>query len=146
MLFHGGREPVTDFNVDEPHCASARGGIFHPEQSESWDSIGIRQLGLSYLGYGGNGDYGQDKVCEWSPITDIIFDMTDVLISTINETDHFIGQFGLGFTQSNFGDRVVGSALTQAVKDFGWIPSYSYGYTAGAHYRMRLLMSVRPEC
>ncbi|KAM5348308.1 hypothetical protein ACJ41O_008132 [Fusarium nematophilum] len=62
--------------------------------------------------------------------------MTKVLMAAINTTDYLNGLFGLGITQGNFSGRVAESPLTQAVKDFGWIPSYSFGYTAGAHYSM----------
>ena len=68
-------------------------------------------------------------------ITDTSLSMSGVLIAALNTTNYFDGLFGLGITQGNFGDKVAESPLTQAVKDFGWIPSYSYGYTAGAHYR-----------
>lgn len=61
--------------------------------------------------------------------------MSNVLIATVNTTDYLNGLLGLGITQGNFGGTVAESPLTQAVKEFGWIPSYSYGYTAGAHYR-----------
>ncbi|KAM0514197.1 hypothetical protein ACHAPE_007034 [Trichoderma viride] len=97
--------------------------------------MGIWQLGLDYLGYGGNGQYGLDTVNAYSTITDIGFGMSNVLMSAINSTDYYIGLFGLGITQGSFGNEVAQSPLTQAVRTFGWIPSYSYGYTAGASYR-----------
>lgn len=61
--------------------------------------------------------------------------MSQVLIAAINTTDYFIGQFGLGISAGVFNDKTADSALTQAVKQFGWVPSYSYGYTAGASYK-----------
>ncbi|KAL6808037.1 acid protease [Trichoderma sp. SZMC 28013] len=119
----------------EPHCTAARGGIYTPFTSKHWSSMGIWQLGLDYLGYGGNGQYGLDTVNAYSTITDIGFGMSNVLMSAINTTDYYLGFFGLGITQGNFGHEVAQSPLTQAVHTFGWIPSYSYGYTAGASYR-----------
>ncbi|KAL7788941.1 aspartic peptidase domain-containing protein [Trichoderma ceciliae] len=119
----------------EPHCTAARGGIYTPLASKHWSYMGIWQLGLDYLGYGGNGQYGLDTLNAYSTITDIGFGMSNVLMSTINTTDYYIGLFGLGITQGNFGHEVAQSPLTQAVHTFGWIPSYSYGYTAGASYR-----------
>ncbi|KAM0254530.1 hypothetical protein ACHAQJ_006690 [Trichoderma viride] len=85
--------------------------------------------------YGGNGQYGLDTVNAYSTVTDIGFGMSNVLMSAINSTDYYIGFFGLGITQGSFGHEVAQSPLTQAVRTFGWIPSYSYGYTAGASYR-----------
>ncbi|KAL7933721.1 acid protease [Trichoderma chlorosporum] len=119
----------------EPHCTAARGGIYTPFASKHWSYMGIWQLGLDYLGYGGNGQYGLDTVNAYSTITDIGFGMSNVLMSAINTTDYYLGFFGLGITQGNFGHEVAQSPLTQAVHTFGWIPSYSYGYTAGASYR-----------
>ncbi|KAF3072379.1 hypothetical protein CFAM422_005490 [Trichoderma lentiforme] len=121
--------------IEEPHCTAARGGIYTPYGSKHWSSMGIWQLGLDYLGYGGNGQYGLDTVNAYSTITDIGFGMSNVLMSAINTTDYYLGFFGLGITQGNFGHEVAQSPLTQAVHTFGWIPSYSYGYTAGASYR-----------
>ncbi|KAJ3479275.1 hypothetical protein NLG97_g8358 [Lecanicillium saksenae] len=119
----------------EQHCMSARGGIYTPTDSKRWTSWGQYFLGLDYLGYGGNGAYGRDNINSWSPITNIAFGMSNVLIAAYNTTDYFNGLFGLGISQGRFKTNIGESALTQAVKEFGWIPSYSYGYTAGASYR-----------
>ncbi|CAM1511228.1 Fc.00g087410.m01.CDS01 [Cosmosporella sp. VM-42] len=119
----------------EPHCNAARGGVYTPEASKRWSSLGIWQLGLDFLGYGGNGEYGLDILRTSDATTDTSLTMSGVLIAALNTTNYFDGLFGLGITQGNFENRVADSPLTQAVKEFGWIPSYSYGYTAGAHYR-----------
>ncbi|KAK5998285.1 hypothetical protein PT974_00659 [Cladobotryum mycophilum] len=120
---------------DEPHCAAARGGLYVPRNSKRWSPMGIWQLGLNYLGYGGNGEYGLDSINAFSPATNIGFSMPKVLMSAINTTDYFIGLFGLGINKGTFGKMVAQSPLTQAVQTYGWIPSYSYSYTAGAYYR-----------
>lgn len=60
--------------------------------------------------------------------------MEGVLTAAINSTDYYNGFLGLGIVQGRFGDQVHDSPLTQAVKQFGRIPSYSYGFTAGAYY------------
>ena len=98
--------------------------------------MGTWQLGLEYLGYGGNGEYGEDSVLvTHSLVTDSALSMPSVLVAAINTTDYFNGLFGLGITQGRFNGKVAESPLTQAVQKSGWIPSYSYAYTAGAHYR-----------
>lgn len=66
--------------------------------------------------------------------SDTQFAMDDVITAAVNSTDYYTGFFGLGIAQGRFGDDVHESPLTQAVKQFGLIPSYSYGYTAGAYY------------
>lgn len=60
--------------------------------------------------------------------------MTSALIAAVNSTDYFLGYFPLGITVSQFGGHQIDSVLQQAYNTFGWIPSYTYGYTAGAHY------------
>jgi hypothetical protein len=60
--------------------------------------------------------------------------MGKVLLAALNTTNYFTGVLGLGIVQSRFGNLVAESPLTQAVQTFGRIPSYSYGFTAGAHY------------
>ncbi|CAG7564808.1 unnamed protein product [Fusarium equiseti] len=119
----------------EPHCSAARGGIYDAEESTDWTSLGTWQLGLSYLGYGGNGNYGRDLINTQSPLTSEPFTMDGVLIASINTTQYLTGLFGLGITQGNFNGTVAESPMTQAVSEYGLIPSYSFGYTAGAHYR-----------
>ncbi|RSL89391.1 hypothetical protein CDV31_015891 [Fusarium ambrosium] len=119
----------------EPHCSAARGGIYEPEESSDWQSLGTWELGLSYLGYGGNGEYGRDRITTQSSTNSEPYSMDGVLMAAVNTTSYLNGLFGLGITQGNFNGTVAESPLTQAVKDYGWIPSYSFGYTAGAHYR-----------
>lgn len=106
--------------------------------------MGLWQLGLQTFGYNDNGEYGLDTVNAYSPITNIAFGMSNVLLAAINTTNPYLGFFGLGIQQGRFGDIVADSPLTQAVKSFGWTPSYSYGYTAGAHYRTTSL-AARPS-
>lgn len=121
--------------ANDPRCSNARGGLYSPTKSKHWNPMGLWQLGLQYFGSNENGEYGLDAVNAYSPITNIAFGMSNVLMSAINTTSPYLGLFGLGIQQGRFGDLVADSPITQAVKTFGWIPSYSYGYTAGAHYR-----------
>lgn len=65
------------------------------------------------------------------------------MTAAFNTTEYYTGFFGLGITQGRFGDTVHDSPLTQAVKQFGRVPSYSYGYTAGAHYSKSLTVVSR---
>lgn len=123
--------------VDEPHCSDARGGLYRPQDSNDWDDLGTWHLGLDDLGYSGNGQYGFDRVKATSEIqSGRGFSMDQTLTAAINTTDHFLGILGLGITQGNFNSTVARSPLTVAVQEYGLIPSYSYGYTAGAHYSM----------
>ncbi|PHH64591.1 hypothetical protein CDD81_4202 [Ophiocordyceps australis] len=126
----------------EPRCIAARGGIYSPSESKQRTSIGFWQLGLQYLGLKANGEYGLDTISTQSPITNIAFGMSNVIIAAVNTTQAFIGYLGLGIQQGRFGDKVIESPLTQAVQTFGLIPSYSYGFTAGAHYRKTVVSAT----
>ncbi|KAK6220473.1 eukaryotic aspartyl protease [Colletotrichum tabaci] len=112
---------------------NARGNIFTIAQSKSWKPLGAWQLGLDYLGYDGNGDYGLDKLSS-TLLTGSTMRMDNIITASINSTNFYLGYLGLGITKGSFGNSVADSPLTQAVKNYGWIPSYSYGYTAGAYY------------
>ncbi|TDZ26395.1 hypothetical protein Cob_v000823 [Colletotrichum orbiculare MAFF 240422] len=118
----------------EPLCSSARGNIFSVADSKSWDSLGAWQLGLDYLDYGGNGDYGLDTLST-TTLSGKSMTMKDIITASFNSTDYYLGYLGLGITKGSFGNEIAESPLTQAVKTYGWIPSYSYGYTAGAYYK-----------
>lgn len=117
---------------DESIC-NARGNVFTIAQSKSWKPLGAWQLGLDYLAYGGNGDYGLDKLSS-TLLTGSTMRMDNIITASINSTNFYLGYLGLGITKGSFGNSVADSPLTQAVKNYGWIPSYSYGYTAGAYY------------
>lgn len=125
----------------ELECTTNRGGIYFPGQSKKWSGLGTWQLGLPDLGTGGSGQYGFDTIAASSPINDIAFGMTNVLMSAISATDFYLGYFGVGLRSGSFGDVVASPPLRQAVSSFGWIPSYSYGYTAGASYRAFFLLA-----
>jgi hypothetical protein len=97
--------------------------------------MGTWQLGLDHFNYSANGRYGLDSL-RIDPISsEQTLSMSHVLTSAYNSTDYYLGILGVGVTQGNFGDKVAKSPLTVAVEEFGLSPSYSYGYTAGAHYR-----------
>ncbi|KAG9257344.1 aspartic peptidase domain-containing protein [Emericellopsis atlantica] len=119
---------------NEPHCSSARGGLYDPMQSKDWHDMGTWQLGLDHLNHSANGRYGLDALQIEPTDSEKGLSMKQALTSAYNSTDYYLGIFGLGITQGNFGDVVAKSPLTAAVEDYGLFPSYSYGYTAGAHY------------
>ncbi|WYZ45322.1 hypothetical protein EsH8_VIII_000638 [Colletotrichum jinshuiense] len=118
----------------EPLCNTARGNVFTIADSSSWSPLGAWQLGLDYLGYGGNGDYGLDTLST-TLLTGDEMSMDNIVTASVNSTDYYLGFLGLGITKGSFGNKVAESPLTQAVKNYGWIPSYSFGYTAGAYYK-----------
>ncbi|GKT48607.1 uncharacterized protein ColSpa_08788 [Colletotrichum spaethianum] len=119
--------------ANELLCTSARGNVFSIADSKTWNPLGAWQLGLEYLGYGGNGDYGLDTLST-TLLTGDGMRMDNIITASLNSTDYYLGYLGLGVTKGSFGNQVAESPLSQAVKSYGWIPSYSYGFTAGAYY------------
>ncbi|KAK1963344.1 eukaryotic aspartyl protease [Colletotrichum sublineola] len=120
--------------ANEPLCNSARGGVFQMADSESWNSLGAWQLGLNYLDRVGDGDYGLETFSATLLEGDGGVSIDNIITASINTTSYYLGFLGLGVTKGSFGNQVAESPLSQAVKKNGRIPSYSYGYTAGAHY------------
>ena len=59
------------------------------------------------------------------------------IISIINSTDYWLGFLGLGIKPTNFTSTQKPTFLTSLVENQSLIPSHSYGYTAGAHYRLK---------
>ncbi|KAI0484711.1 acid protease [Xylariaceae sp. FL0804] len=115
-------------------CIQARGGVFNTSASSTWEPLGPWQLGLSYLGLGGDGDYGMDTVAAYSTADRGRVSLEKQIIAAINDTDYYNGFFGLGVTAGSFGGVVVSSPISSLVEQGGIIPSHSYGYTAGAYY------------
>jgi hypothetical protein len=128
-----GEDSLTP-DIDSSQCSTLRGNTFDFKNSSTWYPLGKWQLGLDYLGLPGTGDYGLETVASVSPITNQGFSMNNVITASVNTSNFFTGFLGLGIVEGSFGDKVAESPLTQAVKTFGWIPSYSFGYTAGAYY------------
>ncbi|OIW28450.1 acid protease [Coniochaeta ligniaria NRRL 30616] len=115
-------------------CYNARGGVFSPGASKSFQSLGPWELGLKDLPYGGNGDYGLDSIAFTDTLNGKTTSVNSALIAAINDTDYYQGYIGVGVAQGRFGRNVTNPFLTQLVETYGFIPSHSYGYTAGANY------------
>ena len=90
---------------------------------------------MNYTGMGGYGDYGLDSVSLTVPNTRRTWEIQQVLIAAINDTNYYQGYIGLGPTPGKFQNAVTLPFIRQLASTFGVIPSHSYGYTAGAFYR-----------
>jgi hypothetical protein len=113
-------------------CEAERGGkLFEANASTTWEDQGAFALGLDpQLGFGGNGIYGFDSVAFGDQ-----FSVPSQVIGVINTTDYWLGYFGLGVEPTNFTSTDKPTFLDSMVENQSLIPSHSYGYTAGAHYR-----------
>ena len=81
------------------------------------------------LGFGGVGSYGLETV----GFTDT-FSVASQIVGVINTTEYWVGYLGLGIEPTNFTDANQPTFLTSLVENRSFIPSHSYGYTAGAYY------------
>jgi len=111
-------------------CLNERGGIFQSNTSSTWDSQGFYPLGLDpQLGLEDNGVYGLDSIA----LSDTI-SVPGQIIGIVNTTDYWLGYLGLGAKPTNLTAEYK-SFLDSMVENQSLIPSHSYGFTAGAHYR-----------
>lgn len=114
-------------------CFTERGGTFALNQSSSWAPLGAYDLGLDpELGFEGNGVYGIDDIA----LSDTV-SVPAQMVGIINSTDYWLGFFGLGVKPTNFTNADQKTFLDAIVENQSLVPSHSYGYTAGAHYRLK---------
>ena len=130
------RGPLADSYQPATACVSKRGGIFKANESSTWTSIGPYALNFQpTLGVAGSADYGLDTIAIGDAIS-----VPDQIVGVMNSTEFLLGSLGLGIIPSNFSsNKNQATFLTSMVENQSAIPSYSYGYTAGAHYRKLLV-------
>ncbi|PVI06643.1 acid protease, partial [Periconia macrospinosa] len=109
---------------------------FQTNASSSWDLIGIYELGINKpLGYTGSGVSGYDtlnfgaELSNGRKITD-----KQVVTSYVSQ-DVWIGALGLGYAKMTFRSNERVDSMLVGMQQSGIIPSQSFGYTAGAHYK-----------
>ncbi len=120
-------------DVTDTECFAKRGRLFDINSSTTWEGQGNYTLGLDpQLGFDDNGVYGYDNIA----LNDVI-SVPSQIVGVINfsTTDYWLGFFGLGVEPTNFTNIDKPSFLDSIVQNQSLVPSHSYGYTAGAHYR-----------
>ncbi|KAL6717299.1 hypothetical protein ACLMJK_005214 [Lecanora helva] len=126
---------------DGPTCNADRGALFTPNSSTTWKPNTIVPnstftLNLdSNLGYNDNGLYGYDTVqLGWQGSGGPSLDQQ--IVAGIETKDFFLGMFGLNPRPTNFSTfNVQKPSYMSTLRDRGYIPSLSWGYTAGNQYR-----------
>ncbi|QVM07957.1 hypothetical protein D8B26_002654 [Coccidioides posadasii str. Silveira] len=114
-------------------CRTERGGLFLSNESSTWNEVGFYELGNTLqLGHAGIGDYGLDIIS-----MDNQLDLEDQVVSILNTTEWWIGSLGLGTKKTTFTGSEKLSVLSTLVENRSLVPSHSYGYTAGASYRLK---------
>lgn len=121
---------------DQDSCEDARGMTFDNSSSSTFDYLGIYDLWVGKnLGYTGNAITGFDTVGlggqgEGGPTLD------NTTVAAFASDSHYFGIFGINPKPTNFTDfNTQSPSYMTLLKEQGKIPSVSFGYTAGAHYR-----------
>ena len=115
-------------------CQQERGGIFAADESTTWVNLGDYELDFDTdLGDSGYADYGLDTVAVSGSAS-----IDAQIVGILNTTEFWLGQFGLGVHSTGFNGATNRlSFLSGLVENASLIPSHSYGYTAGAYYRLK---------
>jgi hypothetical protein len=115
-------------------CTAARGSIYDSSKSSTYKELALYSLGVDVrLNGSAYADYGFDALTFGS--TGVTLNST-IIGSMVNTTEFLLGMFGLGVVPGSFNNTPSVAAISALVEKNGVIPSNSYGYTAGATYRM----------
>jgi hypothetical protein len=115
-------------------CTTKRGGLFSANLSTTFQERGLYELDAEDTGFG---YYGMDTIYLSDDIS-----TPDQITALVNSTEHWIGTLGLGVQQTRFdGTENYLPLLSSLVQNGSFIPSHSYGYTAGAFYRRSSFLS-----
>lgn len=133
---------------DGENCPNSRGAeVFNSAQSpgfqvnvsSTWSTIGQYDVSLeSKLNYSAQGIFGYDKVTLGPAADKSSLSLDHQVVAGIAELNYYMGHIPLGVPDSSF------SSLSQSIDSFMYqlrngskIPSLSFGYTAGAKYRLK---------
>ena len=133
IVMPGGCESLSS------QCADARGGLFNPNQSSSWKDLGPYTLALEQnLGHNESGAYGLDTISIGLTNATGGPTLSSQIIAGI-ETEHwYLGLIGLQQQPMNLTDfSQPHESFMSSLRARNFIPSLSWAYTAGAHYRMK---------
>ncbi|KAI4204689.1 MAG: hypothetical protein LQ350_001004 [Teloschistes chrysophthalmus] len=123
-------------------CASARGGLFNMNTSSTWSPNGLWQLqNERNLGIFANGLFGNDTIGlgiqgSGGPT------LQNQILATIGTEHFYLGMFAVNPKRTNYtGVTEQGQAsYMTSLKEQNLIPSVSFGYTAGAPYRLKKVL------
>lgn len=126
---------VTQSKIDG--CYDSRGFTFNTSTSSSWDDNGFFQLWTEKnLNLVGNGFYGWDAVSLGVPGEEGP-SLKNTTIGTLVSQNFWLGHFGINPKPTNFSAFLDPSpSYITLLFEQKQIPSVSFGYTAGAQYRM----------
>lgn len=126
---------------DNTPCAAARGLVFNPNTSTSWQNQGLFNLYIeSNLNYTGNGQYGLDTVgLGLTSAQGLSID--GQVVAGIVEPKFQYGIFGLNDQPTNFSNynNPIPSYF-KSLNNSNLIPSLTWSYTAGNQYSLKKVL------
>ncbi|MCJ1285384.1 hypothetical protein MMC26_004724 [Xylographa opegraphella] len=130
--------PAGCTQQDPSDCGSSRGGLFHSNESSTWDDAGLYALDTELnLGYNGNGDFGFDTLTLGYPGSGALV-VEHQILAGIAAKDFYIATWGIAPRPTNLTELWNSTeSLMDTLKGSLQIPSLSFGYTAGAKYRLK---------
>ena len=124
-------------NKDPSNCTEARGGAFLYAKSD-WDGRGVHSLeaesNLGMTQNSDNGNYGFTVLGVGRPGNGSV-SIDGQVVATVATKDFFLGNLGLSARRVSTETLGKAAGLLTSLNDEKYIPSLSYGYTAGAAYR-----------
>ena len=128
---------------DPSTCPDDRGGLFNYNKSSTWSTHGLYELyNERNLGMNGNGLWGNDTLGlavqgSGGPT------LQNQVIACIVTDNFYLGMFGVNPKPTNYtgldGDQQ--DSYMTSLKKQNIIPSTSFGYTAGAPYRLKKVLA-----
>ncbi|KAI1379371.1 acid protease [Hypoxylon crocopeplum] len=133
---------MSVFETVPPNCAVSRGGLFNPNESASWDQLGLygindNGVGLeANLGYVQRAEFGSETV--GLGLTGPVLD-NQTVAGIASAYPFYLGIFGLNGQPVNLTSlsNYTSPSFLTTLKDQNIIPSLSWSYTAGARYRLK---------
>ena len=157
VVLPGGCPPNTPGITSSLTCSQSRGEPFDTSKSTTWSVLGNYSLGIeANLDYNDPGSYGLDTVGLGYSNATALPTLQSQVVAGLETYDYYTGLFGLGdqptnLTASNDSENLTGTiphpSFLTTLKSQNLIPSLSWAYTAGAHYRESIPESrIRSTC
>ena len=127
---------------DTGTCATSRGGTYAPNASSTFQNHGVFQLytELNYTTPQDRAEWGLDTI--GLGLDDSGPTLDSQVISGAETTDYYFGLLGIDPQSTNWTANFEQESLSffKSLLAQKLIPSYTYGYTAGAPYRLKKVL------
>ncbi|KAF7589815.1 hypothetical protein BBP40_003624 [Aspergillus hancockii] len=115
-------------NSSLSECPSKRGGLFLANESTSWRNEVLHSTSTGSIASDNN---GKDTIILGS------IEVSEQPLEIEDDPDTWIGSVGLAVDESDHGGSLTFNLMETAMINGTIFPSSSYGYTAGAYYRLK---------